>query len=260
MENISAAFYAEFMKTRKSKILLATIIVFTIIPLMMGLMMFVVRNPEIASKLGMIGTKAKMFGENDWTGYFALLSQVIASIGLIGFGFVTSWVFGREHIDRTMKDLLALPVRRSSIVFAKIIIVFMWCILLALILYVVSVSLGIIMNLPGWSVVSFWHFSHSYFISSLLTLLLCSPVSFLAGYSRGIIAPLGFVILTMIIAQFIGLIGLGPYFPWAIPGLFSVASDTQGLQLQFASYIILVLTFVFGFWLTLRWWQHADHH
>jgi ABC-2 type transport system permease protein len=104
------------------------------------------------------------------------------------------------------------------------------------------------------------NFSFSFLITSLLTLLLGSPVSFLAGYSLGIIAPLGFVILTMIMAQFTGLIGLGPYFPWAIPGLFSVANDAQGLQLHTVSYIILILTFVTGYWATVRWWQSADHH
>ena len=159
-----------------------------------------------------------------------------------------------------MKDILALPVRRSSIVFAKIIIVFIWCILLALVLYSVGIISGLIMHLPGWTADNFWHFSNRFFMTSLLTLLLCSPVSYLAGYSRGIIAPLGFVILTMIMAQFIGLIGLGPYFPWAIPGLFSVAKDTQGMQLHITSYVILALTFATGYWATLHWWLHADHH
>jgi ABC-2 type transport system permease protein len=67
MKNLAAALYVEVLKTRKSKMLPATFLVFTIIPLMMGLMMFVARNPELAAKLGMIGTKAKLFGENDWT-------------------------------------------------------------------------------------------------------------------------------------------------------------------------------------------------
>jgi len=64
----------------------------------------------------------------------------------------------------------------------------------------------------------------------------------------------------MIFAQFVGLVGLGPFFPWAIPGLFSVAKDAPDFQLHHSSYIILALTFVFGYLATLRWWQHADHH
>ncbi|MBU0488393.1 MAG: ABC transporter permease [Bacteroidetes bacterium] len=260
MKKIWNALSVEFLKTRKSKILLITIIVFTFVPLMMGLMVFVARNPEIAGKMGMVGTKAKMFGENDWPGFFAMLSQTIASIGLVGFGFVTSWVFGREHTDRTMKDILALPVARSSIVLAKFVVAFLWCILLALILFVVGISIGQLMHIPGWSAGLFSQFSSNYFSTALLTLLLCTPVAWLAGYSRSIIAPLGLVILTMIMAQFAGLIGLGPYLPWAIPGLFSVARDTPGFQLHFASYVILAFTFILGYWATLRWWRKADHH
>ncbi|MBK6963209.1 MAG: ABC transporter permease [Bacteroidales bacterium] len=259
MKNLAAALSVELIKTRKSKILPATLLVFAFIPLMMGLMMFVARNPEIAAKLGMIGTKAKLFGENDWTGYFALLSQMIASIGLIGSGFVTAWVFSREHSDRTLKDILALPVPRSSIASAKLLVVMGWFLLLALILYGVGVSLGLLMHLPGWSQQLFLEFTGRYLVTSLLTLLLSSLVAFLSGYSGGIVAPLGFVILTMIAAQFAGLIGLGPYFPWAIPGLFSVAVDAPGFRVQAASYGILAVTFVLGWWATLRWWNQADH-
>jgi ABC-2 type transport system permease protein len=260
MKNISVALWTEYMKIRKSKIFFTTLIIFTIIPMMIGLMMFVSKNPDIASKLGMIGTKSKMFGENDWKGYLGLMSQVIASIGLLGFGFVTAWVFGREHSDRTMKDILALPVGRPSIVSAKFIIIFLWCLILTVVTFSVGIIVGQVIDIPGWSLALFSDFFKSFFITYFLTLFLCSPVAYLAGYSRGIIAPLGFVLLTMILAQFIGLVGLGPFFPWAIPGLYSVAKDAQGFQLHLSSYIILALTFVFGYWATLRWWQHADHH
>jgi len=260
MNNISTALWAEYIKIRNSKVLGATLILFAIVPLMMGLMMFVARNPELASKLGLIGTKAKLFGENDWAGYFGLLSQVIAAFGLIGFGFVTSWVFAREHIDRTMKDILALPVTRTVIVVAKFIIISLWCILLSLEFYVVGIIAGKIMSIPGWSLPLLVDFSKSFTGASLLTLLLISPVAYFAGYSRGIIAPLAFVIITMIFAQFAGLLGLGPYFPWAIPGLFAVSKDADGFRLLTSSYIILVLTFTIGYWATWNWWRRADHH
>lgn len=260
MHKLITALSVEYLKTRKSKIVVITIIFFAFIPLMMGLMMFIAGNPEIASKLGLIGTKSKLIGTNDWAGYLALLSQSLAAIGLIGSGFVTSWVFGREHIDRTLKDILALPVNRSYIVLAKYIIVFLWCILLSLVLYIVGVSLGLLMNIPNWSTPLFSSFTQGFVLTALLTLLLSSPVAWLAGYSRGIIAPLGFVILTMIMAQFVGLIGLGPYFPWAIPGLFSVAKNEPGFQLHLSSFIILAFTFIIGYRGTLWWWQHADHH
>lgn len=260
MKNIQIAIWAEYMKIHKSKILLITAIIFAVIPVMVALMMFVSRNPEIADKLGMIGTKAKLFAENDWEGYLRLLLQAMTSIGLIGFGFVTTWVFGREHTERTMKDLLALPVTRSSIVLAKFVIVFIWCILLTLIFFIFGLILGNFLSLPAWSPQLFQQFSDSFFITSLLTLFLCSPVAFIAGYSRGIIAPIGFVILTMILAQFIAVVGLGPFFPWAIPGIYSVSQESEGFHLTVVSYAMLVSTFFIAYWATVNWWKTADHH
>ncbi|HEX2969077.1 MAG TPA: ABC transporter permease [Bacteroidales bacterium] len=260
MNKVFAAIWAEYMKIRRSKIFFITLTVFSFIPMMVGLMMFVSKNPEIASKLGIIGTKSKMFSENDWKGYFELLNQVIASIGLLGFGFVTSWVFGREHTDRTMKDILALPLDRNFIVLAKFVITFFWCIILTAVTYSVGLLIGQVVSIPGWSASLFTGFSKTFFISGILTFFLCSPVAYLAGYSRGIIAPLGFVLLTMIFAQFAGLLGLGPYFPWAIPGLYSVNKDDPGFILRLSSYIILTITFIAGYWATIYWWKNADHH
>jgi ABC-2 type transport system permease protein len=59
-------------------------------------------------------------------------------------------------------------------------------------------------------------------------------------------------------ANFIGLVGLGPYFPWAIPGIYSVPSGDEGMQLNAVSYLILATTFVLGLAGTLAWWRFAD--
>jgi ABC-2 type transport system permease protein len=61
-------------------------------------------------------------------------------------------------------------------------------------------------------------------------------------------------------AQFIGLIGPGLYFPLAIPDPYTAHLVTKGLQLEFRSYIILVLTSILGFFGTIAWWRFADQH
>ena len=116
MKNISSALWAESLKIFRSKILWATILFYIFIPFMIGVLLFVQKYPEISSKLGMIGTKAALmrFGNVDWQNYFGLLNQITAAVGLIGFAFITSWVFGREYSDRTIGDILALPTPRTS--------------------------------------------------------------------------------------------------------------------------------------------------
>ena len=68
----------------------------------------------------------------DWPSYLGLLVEMISALGLLGFGFIASWVFGREYSDRTVKDLLALPIPRSYIVVSKFIVIVIWSVLLAL--------------------------------------------------------------------------------------------------------------------------------
>jgi len=262
MKNIFSAIWAESLKIYRSKILWITILAFVFIPFMMGVLMFVVKNPEFSSKLGMIGTKAAMlrFGNVDWQIYFGLLNQIIAGVGLIGFAFVTSWVFGREYSDRTVKDLLALPTPRSSIVLSKFTVVAIWCVLLSFILFAFWLIVGGMIQLPGWSSEIAFHSAYIFIVTSLLTILLCTPVAFFASYGRGYLPPIGFAILTLMIAQFTGLVGLGPYFPWGIPVLYSGATGVESAQLGIVSYIILFLTSIFGLIGTLAWWRYADQY
>ncbi|HYW94614.1 MAG TPA: ABC transporter permease, partial [Bacteroidales bacterium] len=169
------------------------------------------------------------------------------------------WVFGREYTDHTLKDILALPVSRSSIVISKIIVVIAWSILLSAVFLVFSVLFGRMAGLSQWSTGYFAAFLYKYTMVTLLSILLCTPVAFFTCYSRGLLLPVGIIILTMIMANFSGLVGLGPYFPWSIPGLFGVYSTASGEHLNLVSYVILVMTSLAGFGGTLAWWQYADH-
>jgi ABC-2 type transport system permease protein len=260
MKNIFSTICIESLKVHRSKIFWITILFFIFIPFMVGVLLFVVKNPEFASKLGLIGTKSAMlrFGNADWPSYFSLLNQIIAGVGLLGFGFVASWVFGREYSDRTVKDLLALPISRSSIVLSKFIVVAIWCIFLSFILFFFGIVTGNIFQLSGWSSEIVFHNAYIFAITSFLSILLTTPVAFFASYGRGYLPPIGFIILTLIIAQFVGLLNLAPYFPWAIPILFTGASGAESAQVGFVSYFILLLVSILGLTGTLAWWRYAD--
>ncbi len=260
MKNMRATFITEIMKLRRSKIVFITICLFIFIPVMMGLLMLLAQHPEVASKLGIVAAKANFFTENTWSGYFEIIHQTIAAIGMVGFGFVITWIFGREYIEHTITDILALPVTRSSIVISKFITAALWCTALIIVLYGTSLVVGFLIGIPGWSIQVFKQSLYIYIMTSYLTLFVSTPVAFFTGLSRGIIAPIGFVILSLIMANFIVVVGLGPYFPWSVPGILTVSQGTKGLQLVPASYIILAITSLIGFVGTISWWRLADHH
>jgi ABC-type transport system involved in multi-copper enzyme maturation permease subunit len=260
MSGLSAALWAECLKVRRSRMLWLTVLAALFMAVMIGFLMFISKNPELAAKMGIMGTKSSIMENVDWQSYLLLLTEMISGLGLVGFGFLASWTFGREYSDRTVTDLLVLPVPRSFIVLSKFIVVVVWSVLLALILLVFALAAGGMIGLSGWSGELALHGIYAFAATALLTISLCTPVAFVASYGRGYLPPIGLVILTMILAQFIMALGLGPYFPWAIPGLYSIAAFGGGPEPGAVSYVILGLTGVIGLAATFAWWRYADQH
>ena len=70
----------------------------------------------------------------DWSSYLMTISQVI-SVGDCSFWIYSILDFGREYSDKTMIDLLALPIRRDTIVLSKFIVIALWSYILSILLF-----------------------------------------------------------------------------------------------------------------------------
>ena len=113
---------------RRSVAPLLTALAFAIAPLVGGLFMYILADPERARRMGLIGQKAQLAGGgSDWPAYFAFLAQAATVGGFVLFAFVIAWVFGREFSDGTVRYLLALPTSRAAIIAAKLVVVALWC-------------------------------------------------------------------------------------------------------------------------------------
>ncbi len=260
MKGFYEAFRTECLKAFRSKIFWITILVFSFIAVMMGLLVFFAMHPELVKNSALMSAKATIIGQADWPAYFLLLYQIIAILGLIGFGFVAGWIFGREYSDRTIKDMLALPVSRSQIVMAKFVIMLIWSFLLAIVFFILGLVTGLLVKIDNWSGVFAFNAFFIYMGTAALTILISTPVALFASWGRGYLLPIGYIMLSMIITQLVisGFPGLGPYFPWAIPALYSGAAGPGSSHLGIASYIILGLTSILGLTGTLSWWRYAD--
>lgn len=252
MKILFISFLAELNKMRRAKILWITLFLFLLIPFMMSLPVWLARHPETAGASGIIAGKATT---TSWPEYFNVLLQGIAGIGLVGAGFVTSWIFGREFSDHTFKDIIALPVSRAHIITSKFILAVLWTSLLGVVFLFAGLLFGHLMGLGPLTSALLNKTCNTFFSSFALSLLLITPVAFLAGYGKGVLLPIGFVILTVITANLMGMINLAQYFPWAIPGIFAIAPD----KLNVISYGILLLTFLSGLAGTFLYWYKADH-
>lgn len=256
----SQALHAELLKNKRSRITWITFVAFALAPLMGGLFMLILRHPEAMPQAGMMKNKAAAMAMTaDWNSMFLILSQSIGVGGVMVFGFVASWIFGREYSDGTAKDLLALPTSRSTILKAKFVVYCVWCFALAASNLVIGLVIGTLLQLPNWSAVMASEQLFTYTATTILTILVGMPIALFALIGKGYLAPLGFMALTLVFAQIIGAAGYGTYFPWAIPGLFSGAAGEMKSGLGAVSYGLVAATGCIGCAASLWYWNVKDH-
>ncbi|MCO5386541.1 ABC transporter permease [Desulfosporosinus sp.] len=133
--NIFSVLHCEFRKIIRSNVFGLVFLVFAFGPIMMGVGTILSSNT----------------GDINWQMYLTELLSGLAALGLIGYTFISAWVFGREFSDKTIKDLLAKPVSRSQIVMSKLLVILAWDLLLALFMFVVALAAGGVLGVTGWS-------------------------------------------------------------------------------------------------------------
>ena len=259
MNGFLSSLWAETLKARRSKVPLLASIGFTLAPLMDGLFMFIMKNPERAREMGLLSTKAQLaMSTAEWATFFSVLSQAIAIGGVIVFSIVTAWIFGREFSDHTAKDLMALPVSREKIVIAKLIVISIWVFAVSIWIYVVGLVIGYLVDIPGWTTQLAWQSFVDVLATAAMTLVLMTPVAFIASMGRGYLPPLGWAVLTIFFSQIVAATGWGDWFPWSVPALFSGVVGPRAEQLGTHSYVLVVLAGIVGLVATFWWWLSAD--
>ena len=259
MKFFLSALWIETLKVRRSKVTLFTALGFSVVPLIDGLFMIILKDPEAAKSMGLISAKAQLIvGTADWTTFFNVLAQAVAVGGMIIFSIITAWVFGRESTDRTAKEFLAVPTSRESIVAAKFIVTDVWTFALILLVFMIGLIVGNLVSIPGWSVGLLRTGFVDIVVSGLLTIAMLTFVAFAASYGRGELAAIGWMILTVAMAQIAIITGWGDWFPWSVAGLFSGAAGLREELLGTHSYVLVFIASLIGLVATFYWWRNAD--
>lgn len=259
MSYFLSALWAETLKARRSKISVLTAAGFLILPLIAGLFMIILKDPERARAMGLISVKAQLTtGVADWPTFFGMLAQGTAIGGAMVFAIITAWVFGREFSDHTAKEVLALSTPREVIVGAKFVVIALWMLGLTLMIFVAGFGIGEAVNIPGGSPELAWASFWSLLLIALLTFMLMPFVALFASAGRGYLPPLGWAFLTMVLAQIAAVLGWGDWLPWSVPALFSGMAGPRAQHLGLHSYLLVLLAFITGIAATFVWWRSAD--
>jgi ABC-2 type transport system permease protein len=255
--------WVEYQKIRHSKILWITALAIIFITMICGLFMYILKDPEQARRLGLLGAKAQIFGGMaDWANFFNLILVIISIAGLVIFGFIFVWIFGREFSNKTVNDFLALPTTRNNIVLAKITTAAIWSMALILIVFIFMLIIGVTLDLPDGSLEIILDGLTKMIITGLLSIPLCIPFGLVASVTRGYLPSVGCIFLVIILVQVIDTLGHGIYFPWSIPALYSGAAEAltgaESTPPGFISYTLVVLVGIISLASVSLWWRYAD--
>jgi ABC-2 type transport system permease protein len=185
------------------------------------------------------------------SGTFFMYSTVI---GLIGFSILSTWVFGREYKDQTYKDLLSLPVPRTSLVTAKFLSIELSFVGITVISIMVTFILGYCFNLADFNVALAGNIVKRLVIATLYNIGLSFLFPFIASMVRGVLAPVSISFVALIMAVVFGSHSVGPYIPWSIPGIYL----TNPQLISFVSRMSISVIVFIGVYGTILWWNYVD--
>ena len=249
----------EFLKLRRSKVTWFSLGALSLGPLAVALFMWIVREPGRARQLGLLGTKADLSGISaTWPSYFSMLAMIVGMGGLLLLAFIVAFIFAREYVEGTAKNLLALPVGRHWIVLAKLAVAGVWWAALVVAVVAETLLVGAAMALPGFSWTVAGGGVRDVVVVAVVVFMLAPVVAWIATLARGYLAPLGFALAMLVLAQVFGKTGWGPWFPWSIVASFVGSVGARVPPVAAGSLIVVLLAFVAGIAATIAQLRYAD--
>lgn len=204
-------------------------------------------STELVSKLGPLAA------QGGWAGYLAAATQVTSAGGFLACGVVVSWSHGREFSDGTIAGLYALPVRRTAVASAKLVVYLAWALVVALLL---TVALAVVGLAAGFGTLAAADVGTLLRLAALLplTALMAVPAAWIATLARG---PLGGIAATVVLvatAQIVVLSGAGASFPPAVPALWAMTPDATAPAVMLIAlwWPALAAVLVLGRWSRLQ--------
>lgn len=245
------ALSTEAMRFVRARVTVVTAVLLTVgIAALCGSLLLAVgtSDPQLRAKLG------PLLDPGGWNGYLITTAQVTTVAGVMGFGVVLSWIFGREFTDGTITGLFALPIGRGTIAAAKYVVYLAWAAVVSVMLAVLLVVVGLVLGLGPFPADA-WPAVGRLIAGGMMTALVATPAAWAATVGRGLLAGIGTISAIVVVAQIAAVSGIGAWFPFSALGLWAVSGGTAVTAGQLALVLPVVALFT---GLTIDSWRRLQ--
>ena len=172
-------------------------------------------DPQLAAKLGPEASR-------DWHGLLGAAAQITGAGGLLGFGVVAAWLFGREFADGTVTGLFALPVGRGTIAAAKLGVYLAWAAAVSAAVTALVLVLGVGLGFGAPDAATSAGLARQQALG-VLSAAVAVPTAWAATVTRSLLGGVSVAIALVIVAQVGVLAGAGGWLPLAAPALWAIS-------------------------------------
>ncbi|TDB39653.1 MAG: hypothetical protein D9V44_01430 [Actinobacteria bacterium] len=238
----------EFSKMRRSHIPLWTVAIVAIAPFMTGTM----------------GSADRAwFDSLTWLQYVRLGPMNLSTwYGVLLLGLMTAFTFGREYTEGVVANVLTTPARREYWVLAKVFILGVWYLALAVLSVVMQSAWAAVLGKHGFDAAGAWTVLSDTLRIALLLLCTMPVVALTAVVTRGVLAPMILSALGFSAGMIGGIAGWGDWLVWAMPttiaGSFMQLEGQPAADLATGSWLIAIGVFVVGLFSLVWYVDRAD--
>lgn len=190
------------------------------------------------------------------------LVYVMLLINFIVYVAITAYLFSREYTENTLKTLLPIPVSRTTFIIGKILILFLWIMLLAFVTWAGILALfsayHVIFGMHSFDlkVAGFWLLK--FLLGNILMFFTLSPFAFIAQKTRGLVVPMIASAVVVMSNAALSNQDMGALFPWtATYFLIDGRLESTGYPILLSNAIIFAVSVV-GLLGTFRYFKEED--
>lgn len=182
---------------------------------------------------------------------------VLLLIGVLLYGIITSYLFYREYAEDTLKSILTIPVSRTHLILSKMIMLFIWIMVLTLTAWVLTLLLGLLGQFEGLSIGLLLSTLGQYVLGGSLLFLLSTPTMFVTLLYKNYVPT---IIFTAVITMGNVALASSKYrvlFPWSAAHVIAGYDYVPEYPVVY-SYVSVLVTAALGLVATLILFKKSD--